>query len=302
MRKKFLDFDGLVVVLDLDETLFHSHAVRRPTIDDISSDEESEDSDDDDLTPDCISDSIAPSSTAAPLTPTSIPSSPLSSSSCDDLLKRCDFSMTELSGYYNYACWIRPGVTEFLNSLFQMQDAGRIKLCVWTAATEDYCDEVCDKLFGKRKNDLALIWSISELLDSGAKFMPKMAHALGVDVSQTILIDDKSENFEGFSGILCKPFSVEPSVAYDKATRSFLEGGYAEDSAELPRILKMVQTVSVEIHKSSEDIRVSKPSVTVKNNNNVLLDGKKTKSFKKQQQLSQSALILVRHSAMIKSF
>ena len=78
-----------------------------------------------------------------------------------------------------YDCWKRPGVDEFLDYLFDLEDRELCCIAVWTASTADYANRVCilfhfvfvtlcfffllvqvvSEIFGERRKRLRCVWS-----------------------------------------------------------------------------------------------------------------------------------------------
>ncbi len=121
--------------------------------------------------------------------------------SCNEWIGHpCDFTVA------NAMVHVRPGITEFLNAIYNNND-----VAVWTASTGQYLDELVSQLFAGR--DLKFIWDRSycdiETDQSGYDiFVKDTAKLCQAGYNNLLLIDDRPENISPDSErvLAVKPF------------------------------------------------------------------------------------------------
>jgi len=84
---------------------------------------------------------------------------------------------------------VRPGALEFLQEMSQAYE-----LVIWTAATQDYADWVLDKIDTEGLISHRLYRQhVSSLPDHG---YIKDLHLMGRSLAKTLIVDNRSANFE----------------------------------------------------------------------------------------------------------
>lgn len=92
----------------------------------------------------------------------------------------------------------RPHYNELIEYCFRNFD----NVLVWSAGYEEYVDQICTAIFGKRKNKIPVILSREYCTNEKGMVVKKLDHLfedyshLGISRTNTIIIDDNSETFK----------------------------------------------------------------------------------------------------------